>query len=223
MKDITYINELLGRVDNIIFDLGGVIVNIDYMKTQQHFEDLGLTSFGEVYSQAAQSGLFDLYEKGLMDSDTFRSRLRQLAPEFKVSDKDLDAAWNAMILDLPSARLEVLYSLKSKVRTFLLSNTNEIHIDCFHNQLKVEHGKDNLSDYFEKVYYSYEVQLRKPDKEIFQHVINKNSLAVKRTLFIDDTIRHIESARSLGLECLHIGSDITLDTLYECLSEYSKA
>jgi putative hydrolase of the HAD superfamily len=220
MKDSTYISRLLTDIDSIIFDLGGVVVNIDYMKTQQAFEALGLTSFGEVYSQAAQSGLFDLYEKGLIDTVTFRDRLHQLAPDFKVCNEDLDSAWNAMILDTPLHRLAILEKLKSDFRTFLLSNTNDLHIQYFHARLKAAFGKENLSDYFEQVYYSYLIHLRKPDKEIFEYVLRQNNLDAKKTLFVDDTIRHIEAAKSVGLHTLQIDSKLTLDELYSALSEY---
>lgn len=223
MKNAAELNNLLASIDNIIFDLGGVVVNIDYMKTQQTFEALGLTGFGKVYSQAAQTGVFDLYEKGLMSTEVFRGRLRQLAPNFKVSNQELDNAWNAMILDTPTHRLAVLKELKVRFRTFLLSNTNELHIQCFHSQLKTTFGQEDLNDYFEKVYYSYEIQLRKPDREIFEYVLRQNGLDAKRTLFIDDTSRHVESAKILGIQGLHIGTDATLDELYSALSSYRGA
>ncbi len=218
MKDAAYLSSLLANIDNIIFDLGGVVVNIDYMKTQQAFEALGLTSFGDVYSQAAQTGVFDLYEKGLISTAVFRDRLCQLVPDFKVSNEDLDSAWNAMILDTPPYRLAVLKKLKTCFRTFLLSNTNELHIEYFHALLKTVFDEENLNSYFEKVYYSYAIHLRKPDNDIFEYVLRQNSLDAKRTLFIDDTIRHVESAKSVGIQALHVGTDITLDELYDVLS-----
>ncbi|MDR0661566.1 MAG: HAD-IA family hydrolase [Prevotellaceae bacterium] len=125
-----------------------------------------------------------------------------------------------MILDIPSYRLDTLKHLKPRFRTFLLSNTNDLHIAYFHNRLKAEHGINDLSNHFEEVYYSYQIHLRKPDKEIFEYVLQKNKLRVNRTLFIDDTIRHIESAKSLGIQTLHVDSSCTLDKLYAALSEY---
>ena len=217
MKESAYITNLLASVNSIIFDLGGVIVNIDYMKTQRAFEKLGLASFKDVYSQAAQTGVFDLYEKGLIDTSIFREKLRLLAPDFKVCDEDLDSAWNAMILDLPPHRLDILAKLKSCFRTFLLSNTNDLHIKSFHNQLKQELGEENLNNYFEKVYYSYKINLRKPDREIFEYVLQENELDAKLTLFIDDTIRHVQSAKAIGIQALHVGTDVTLEELYSSL------
>ena len=222
MKDITNLASILTNIDSLIFDLGGVIINIDYMRTQRAFESLGLANFGEVYSQAVQTGVFDLYEKGLMDTATFRDKLRQFVSDFKISDEELDSAWNSMLLDLPADRLEVLMGVKDRFRTFLLSNTNEIHIDCFHAQLEASYGKKDLRAYFERVYYSYQMHLRKPDKEIFYHVLNENTLQAENTLFIDDTIRHVEAARSVGIKTLHIGSDIELPVLYKTLATYRK-
>ena len=222
MKDIANLASILTNIDNIVFDLGGVIINIDYMRTQRAFESLGLANFSEVYSQAAQTGVFDLYEKGLMDTATFRDKLRQFVPDFKISNEELDNAWNAMLLDLPADRLEVLMGVKDRFRTFLLSNTNEIHIDCFHAKLEASYGKKDFAAYFERVYYSYQMHLRKPDKEIFYHVLNENTLQAENTLFIDDTIRHVEAARSVGIKALHIGSDIELPVLYKTLATYRK-
>jgi putative hydrolase of the HAD superfamily len=220
MKDPEGIKNLLTAIDGIIFDLGGVVVNIDYMKTQKAFEDLGLGCFGKVYSQAVQTGVFDQYEKGTVDTHTFRDKLRQLAPNLTLSDSDIDNAWNAMLLDTPADRLAALSRLKSSFRTFLLSNTNELHIGYYHKQLEAAHGKESLGSYFEKVYYSYQIHLRKPDVEIFEYVLRENKLNAQRTLFIDDTIRHIESAESIGIQTLHIDSSYTLDNLYVALSEY---
>jgi FMN phosphatase YigB (HAD superfamily) len=187
------------KYKNIIFDLGGVILNIDYDLTSKAFEQLGLTQFNQLFSKAQQEKLFDLYEKGLITSDDFRNTLNN-SLKTPVSKETIDAAWNAMLLDLPPSRLELLKKLKSTHRTFLLSNTNEIHIHWFFNALKQQFGIPDLSDYFEKVYLSYEIQLRKPDAAIFEYVIKSNQLDPTETLFIDDSPQHIESAKKMGIQ-----------------------
>lgn len=183
---------------NIIFDLGGVILNIDYDLTAKAFEQLGLPNFQHLFSKASQEMTFDLYEKGLISSDDFRDALNN-SLKTPVRTETIDAAWNAMLLDLPSSRLELLKKMKGSHRTFLLSNTNEIHIHWFFNSLKHHFGIRDLSDYFEKVYLSYEIGLRKPDAAIFRHVLNENQLKPSETLFIDDSPQHIESAKKLGI------------------------
>jgi putative hydrolase of the HAD superfamily len=143
--------------------------------------------------------VFDLYEKGLITSDDFRDALNN-ALKTPVSHDILDAAWNSMLLDLPTARLELLKKLKATHRTFLLSNTNEIHIDWFFNSLQQHFGIPDLSGHFEKVYLSYQIHLRKPDAEIFQYVLDENKLDPAETLFIDDSPQHIEGAKKLGIQ-----------------------
>ncbi len=212
------LSRLLPSINNIIFDLGGVVINIDYPRTQQAFEALGIDRFGEIYSQAAQTGVFDKFETGRISSDEFRNALRKTLADIVVSDKAFDEAWNAMLLDFPTARLETLAKLQQRFRIFLLSNTNEIHLRSFEQRLFDTIGINSLSGYFERCYYSHECHLRKPDAEVFQLVLSENGLKPEETLFFDDTIRHVESARKLGMHALHVGGDISVEELYETLN-----
>ena len=188
-----------GDYKNIIFDFGGVIINVDYNLTTHAFRQLGIENFDILFSKAKQSRLFDLYEKGLITSADFREQLRIIL-DAGVNDTTIDHAWNAMLLDLPKARLELLATLKQTHRTFLLSNTNEIHIDTIYHALQQQYGIPDLSGYFEKVYLSYQVKMRKPDAEIFELLMNENGLEPKETLFIDDSPQHIEAAQKLGIQ-----------------------
>src|ERR1041384_5970782 len=113
-------------IQNIIFDFGGVILNIDYKLTEQAFAKLGLKDFDRIYSQATQQELFDVFEKGLMTAEQFREGIRKHIDK-PVSDPEIDRAWNSMLLDLPDERVRLLDKLRTKHRLFLLSNTNEIH------------------------------------------------------------------------------------------------
>jgi len=187
------------KYKNIIFDLGGVLLNIDYEITARAFEKLGISQFHKLFSKAEQNKTFDLYEKGLITSDEFREALNN-ALKAPVSKEVLDNSWNAMLLDLPAERLGLLKKMKQTHRTFLLSNTNEIHIQCFSDLLQKQIGSPDLSGFFEKVYLSYEIKLRKPDAEIFQYVLDCNQLDPAETLFIDDSPQHIEGAKKLGIQ-----------------------
>lgn len=187
------------KIKNIIFDLGGVIINIDYSLLIEAFSKIGLPHFEAYFSQKEQKNLFDLYEKGLISSQNFREELKkQCIPG--TSDEDIDFAWNSMLLDLPKERLDFLMSVKGKYRTFLLSNTNEIHMLFIFNYLKTTYGIPDFNGHFEKAYLSYEVKMRKPDAEIFEFVINQNKLLKEETLFIDDSAQHIESANKIGIQ-----------------------
>lgn len=189
-------------IDNIIFDLGGVIINLDYSLTTQAFKDLGLTNFDEMYSQAAQTGLFDRFEKGLVSPSYFVNALLDYMPA-GTTPNQIVAAWNAMILEFPMENIDLLRTLKKKYRIFLLSNTNEIHIQYFNRKLSQMVSENDLIPFFEKVYFSSEVNMRKPELEIFERVIKEQNLARTNTIFIDDTLQHIEGAQKAGIKTFH--------------------
>jgi putative hydrolase of the HAD superfamily len=189
------------KIKNIIFDLGGVIINLDMQRTINLFESFGITNFVSVYNQFTQTELFDRFDKGLIDEHSFFRSIKNTF-HLKQSVEELKDAWNAMLLDIPPHRLVKLKMYKNRYRTFLLSNTNETHISCFETYLQREHKVDNLSPFFEKDYYSCRLGLRKPDKEIFEFVLKKNNLNPEETLFIDDTINHIKGASSAGIRTI---------------------
>jgi putative hydrolase of the HAD superfamily len=199
--------------DAIIFDLGGVIINLDYKLTIEAFKNLGLANFDEMYTQAKQSNLFDDFETGKISSQHFINSLLPYLPS-GVSANKVVHAWNAMILDFPKERLDLLDKLKSDYRIFLLSNTNDIHLQAVKRSLTNTTDR-KLESYFEKVYLSHEVKLRKPHKEIFELVCKEQNLDPSRTLFIDDTIGHIDGSIKIGLKGLHLKGDNSIEKLFE--------
>jgi glucose-1-phosphatase len=191
------------EIKNIIFDLGGVLINLDYGATREAFIRLGFTDFDNVYSQAQQNGLFDALDKGTLSPAEFRDKIRTYIDR-SVTDKEIDDAWNAMLLDVPAERLELLKRLKEKYRLFLLSNTNTIHVERFSAELQRVHGTPDFTPYFEKWYYSCNIGMRKPDAEIFLHVLNENNLRAEETVFIDDSVQHIVAAQALGIRTVFL-------------------
>ncbi|MCB9186681.1 MAG: HAD family phosphatase [Flavobacteriales bacterium] len=191
---------------NIIFDFGGVILNLDYHRTVAAFKDLGIADFERSYSQLNQTDLFDRFERGEISPSAFRDGLRT-AFEDSIADKKLDQAWNAMLLDLPSERLELLEKLHSEKRISLLSNTNEIHVNAFESALKNVHGLNDLSGFFDHVYYSCRTGMRKPESRIFEMVMSEQGYRPEETLFIDDSPQHVEGARMIGLNVYHLRAD----------------
>lgn len=190
---------MLDNFDAIIFDLGGVILHIDYDATCAAFEKMGLPNFNEIYSQATQSGLFDRFETGQISAQFFINSLLEYLPK-GTTPNGVVHAWNAMILHFPKENLDFLSEIKTGKRTFLLSNTNEIHVQCFNRKLAEVSLHKNLNPFFEKVYFSNELGKRKPHEETFIHVCEENSLLPTRTLFIDDSLQHIEGAKKAGLK-----------------------
>ena len=190
----------------IIFDLGGVLLNLDYDLTEKAFISLGMANFGESYSQLQQTHLFDRYEIGEISSFHFVNRLLDLLPPGTTANQVVHA-WDAMILDFPVERLQFLQELSKKYRLFLLSNTNDLHIDAVRRALEKVVGHRNLEQYFEKTYFSSAIGMRKPNTEIFEFVCSENNLDPAKTIFIDDSPQHIEGAKSFGIEAFLLGKN----------------
>lgn len=198
------------EIKNIIFDLGGVIINLDHGATRSAFIGLGMSDFDNIYSQAQQSGFFDAFDKGIISPEEFRNEIRKHIPRV-VTNEEIDSAWNAMLLDVPSGKIELLSNLKNKYNTFLLSNTNRIHVQSFSSELQRVYGTPDFTPYFKRWYYSCDIRMRKPDVEIFEHVLNENSLQAEETLFIDDSIQHIRGAEKCGLKTLFLEKGKSLE------------
>ncbi|WP_300663788.1 HAD family phosphatase [Fluviicola sp.] len=185
----------------IIFDLGGVLLNLDYDLTEKAFISLGMENFRESYSQLQQTQLFDRFECGEVSSFHFINQLLDRLPAGSTANQVVHA-WDAMILDFPPERLEKLEALASKYRLFLLSNTNDLHIDAVRRSLEKTAGHRDLERYFEKTYFSSAVGMRKPDEKIFEFVCTENKLDPSRTLFIDDSPQHVEGAKKTGIDAV---------------------
>lgn len=204
------------RIKNIIFDLGGVLLNIDYHATIKAFVNLGITNFEELFSQASQNGLFDKLDIGKVSPEGFRNNLRRVTG-LNLSDNEIDKAWNAMLLDMPLERIQLLELTKKHYRTFLLSNTNAIHYPEYSAYMESAHGYASLAMLFEKQYLSHEIGMRKPDKKTFQYVLKQNGLKVRETLFIDDTLQHVKGAREAGLYAYYL--DIKKETITDLFTD----
>ena len=199
------------NIDNIIFDLGNVILNIDYQNTIDAFEKIGVMDASNFYSKSSQLNIFSQLETGRISEQDFILEIQKFAP--KASSTQIINAWNAILQDLPNERLEILKKIKDKFSIFLLSNTNSIHIEKIIDNLGIKKYKE-FYNLFDKVYYSHEIKLRKPNAEIFRLVIKENNLSVKKTLFIDDSIQHIESAKTIGLKTYHLDGEETMESIF---------
>jgi glucose-1-phosphatase len=201
------------KIKNIIFDLGGVIINLNTDKTYQQFSRLSGIGLEELKSKSDKSAFFDLYEKGLLTDQEFRNQLR-LFLKCEASDSEIDTAWNAMLLDIPQQRIQLLKQLRSNYKLFLLSNTNNIHLQCFTEIVKDTTGLSSLSDCFDRDYYSHLMKMRKPDAEIFQYVLNENNLKPDETLFLDDNQANLRGAASVGIQTFHVAHPDLIFSLF---------
>ncbi len=199
-------------VKNIIFDLGGVIINLDIMATIQAFNEISDVPFESIYTQAKQNPLFNLFDKGEISEFDFFTALRKEL-RFNGPDELIYDAWNKMLLDVPEERLDLLIEAKQNYSTFLLSNTNETHISVFERELYQSQGVRNFNDYFDKVYYSCRIGMRKPDAEIFEYVMKKNKLIPSETIFIDDSVQHVKAAGDLGINAYLLNPNMEVGDL----------
>ena len=184
------------NINAIIFDLGGVLFNIDYQKTIDEFKKLGISKTNYLYCKQYQSKLFDELETGLITSKHFLLELQKDCKQHSLIN--IKRAWNSMLLDLPRSRVKLLKKIKSKKSIFLLSNTNEIHI----SEIEKKIGTNNYTEFynlFTKVYYSHKIKIRKPNKEAFMLILKENHLSAEEVLFIDDSIQHINAAKKTGI------------------------
>lgn len=191
----------MSRIKNIIFDLGGVIYDIDYHKTIDAFSNLGIDQAEVLYSQAKQTDLFDAYEIGAISSEVFIQKLKSKLNK-DLEDYDIINAWNALLIGVPKYRLDFLLEVKSSFNTFLLSNTNDLHIQQINKELE-EMKVNGLKPFFNEVFLSYELGMRKPHKETFIEVVNRLVINPSETLFIDDSPQHLIGAKEAGLVTFH--------------------
>lgn len=189
----------MAEIKNIILDLGGVLIDLDFEKSTQNFRELGFPHFEKMYSQFKVDQLFEKLEVGSISEEDFYTVLLKVGNEGSRAD-DIKFSWNSLLLDFRLSSLEFLASLKKNYRLFLLSNTNSIHFTAFNEILSRQTGFANLEPYFEKTYYSHLLGLRKPNRDIFDFVLKDAGLHAPETLFVDDTRNNIETAGLMGFQ-----------------------
>ncbi|HEX8334560.1 MAG TPA: HAD family phosphatase [Segetibacter sp.] len=197
------------NIKNIIFDLGGVFIEIDYPKTEKAFIKLGVINFNEFYNQHHASDLFENLETGKASADEFYDAFREKI-QTDLSNADIKNAWNAMLGKFYPKHLKLLEKLRDQYKVVLFSNTNIIHYEAFQKIYREQTGNDTFDDYFIAAHYSHVLGLRKPYPEAFKAVLQKENLVAKETLFIDDTIKNIEGAKKVGLNTIWLESPETL-------------
>jgi glucose-1-phosphatase len=191
-------------IKNIIFDFGGVLLDLDYHRTWTSFKHLSVFDMHKEHLPDWFVQLNDAFETGNIQQESFIWHVQKNASGHIPHAGEIVRAWNSMLLGWQPHKLNFLKSLRKEYKTYLLSNTNEIHIDWVQNDLKTNHDiYDFDSNYFEKTYYSHLIGLRKPDPAIFRYVLNTNGLIADETLFIDDSAEHIKAADDLGLKVHH--------------------
>jgi len=192
------------NIKNIIFDLGAVIIDIHVPTSFDAFANLSGKSVEEVVSIFKANELFERHETGHLSDELFRNEIRRLLELPHLSDLDIDTAWNALLLEIPPRRIELLQTLAKKYRLFLLSNTNQIHYEVVEQILHQSVGIKTFEELFEKVYLSHRISLRKPNVDIYHYVLNDAGLKAEESLFIDDNEANILSAQTIDIQTIHL-------------------
>lgn len=189
-------------IKNLLFDLGGVIVDLCPERAVKSFEDVGLADAGKLLDPYAQTGVFLQLEEGKITPEQFYERLRQHATR-PVTDRELDEAFFSFIKGLPVRRLQALRQLRKRYKVYALSNTNRIMVDKMASRLFAQEGRE-MADYFDGMVLSYEVGVCKPDAEIFRIAIRQLGILPEETLFFDDSQANVDVARKLGFKAVRV-------------------
>ncbi|MDP2723794.1 MAG: HAD family phosphatase [Bacteroidales bacterium] len=187
------------KIKNIIFDFGGVILDIDPQLTVNEFANLGFKNPERLLTLEFTEEIAAKFERGILTPEVFRNKLRAFL-DVNVTDQQIDEAWNALLFDIPSERIAVIEQVKKNYLTLLLSNSNEIHYDLFVRDLQLRFGYREFDELFHKAYFSFDLHLSKPNPEVYEFVINQHDLDPGKTLLIDDREDNIEVAQNLGFK-----------------------
>lgn len=197
-------------IKNIIFDLGGVVYDIRYENVTEAIKRHGAKDLGTFYSKDYQTEEMNLFEKGLISVADYRNHIREITG-LTLSDADVDDIVNAILIDIPKERVDLLLRLKRRYGVYLYSNTNQINYDCFTQRMKEKYGFDIFAECFHAAYFSHQMHLRKPSKEGFEIIMKEQGLSGDETVFIDDIEKNLEGARQAGLRGYHLSEGSIVD------------
>lgn len=203
----------LKGIKTLIFDLGGVIYNIDIQKGIDNFKKIGFVDADQYIGHFIHSGIFVQWEKGELSPEEFRKEIKKLST-VPLTDKQIDDAWCSIMLDIPRDRIDLLLALRKKYKLLLLSNTNPIHI-LVSTPKELAQYELTMDDLFDKCYYSYEMGAIKPDPTIFELLLKDAQVKPEECLFLDDGQKNIDTAHQLGFKTYHVTPGENLDFLKE--------
>jgi len=202
------------KIKNIIFDLGGVILDIDETIVYKELEKMGINTSELAHSKEFIE-IMSKFDTGIYTAPTFRKKMKALIGQEKMTDQKFDSIWNAMLLDIPRERIEAIEKVKKHYKIFLMSNTNEIHYDLYVRDLQLRFGYNEFDELFNKSYFSFAEHLEKPNPHFFELILDHEHLLPEETLFIDDSKKNIEAAQALGIHTYNIPRDELVRNLFE--------
>lgn len=206
------------NISTLIFDFGGVLIDLDMNQSILNFKKLGVENVESYLSNFGQSGFFMQLEKGKISADEFRFEIRKMTTN-TITDKEIDDAWNAFLVRIPSKKLDIVYELRKKYRVIMLSNTNAIHFP-YAEQTFFSYKNRSIDEYFDKCYRSYDMKMAKPDAEIFEAILSQEQVAANRCLLLDDGPKNIEQAQKLGIQTYFVDPKEDLSFLLTNINEH---
>ncbi len=201
------------KIKNIIFDLGGVLLNINPLLSLIELEKISGLSKDELMVRFVNEKIFEKFDSGRLNPIQFRSELCRIL-NCKVSDSEIDRAWNKLLLDFPQHRVDLLKQLRKNYRVFLLSNTNSIHLDQYSHDFYEKYGF-HMTELFEKLFFSHEIGLHKPDTGIYTYLLHHADIEASESVFFDDSSANIEAAGKMGIAGIHINGGKDVTSFYE--------
>ncbi len=199
----------MAAIDTIIFDLGGVLYDIDINITAQEFKNMGIKDMQALHKAFSEGHIYEGIDSGACDSSEFRMKVREVSG-IDLTDQQIDHAWNSLLISFPEYRVKLLLGLRKHYRILLLSNTNAIHYEYYSHKFLMDYGF-SFNELFDKAYLSYRLGMRKPGQAIYKHVIEDSKLVPENSVFIDDLSENTEAAIKTGLRAIHLDgySDVT--------------
>ena len=202
------------KIKVIVFDLGDVVINIDFMLTYKAFAALSGMTLDATLLKFEALSVFDQYEKGVFTDDEFIAFMKKnFAPQ--VSDAVIINAWNSILLDIPSERIDLMKSLKNKYATYILSNTSNLHIIEVNNILQRATGVADLKELVIKPFYSYEMELRKPGKLIYDTMVAEIGCKPEEVVFVDDNEENVIAANTMGINAILVTKENSILEIFK--------
>ncbi len=190
------------KITTLIFDLGGVIVDLDWERCVENFRKIGVSEMDALISTTLQRGFILQYERGEISSEEFRNEVRKYS-DMDLTDDEINYAWTSLLVHVPEEKLQLLRELKKKYRVLMLSNTNELSFDFCEENFFNKNGFQT-DDYFDKCYLSYKMGMNKPDADIFETLLAEENLKAEECLFLDDGIQNVKTARALNINAEYV-------------------
>lgn len=201
------------NIKNILFDFGGVIVSLNKQNAINRFKEIGISNIEDYLNEYRQEGIFLALEEGKITLEDFNDEIRKMAGKY-ISDEDIASAWMAFLVEIPEYKFQLLKDLRKKYNVYLISNTNPVIMGWAESE-KFSPTGEPITAFFDKCYYSYKIGCAKPEKAIYEHVIEDSGIIPSETLFLDDGRANIDMGNFFGLRSRLTNQDEDMRKIFD--------